>query len=1806
MFTVFKRNSTLFMLVLAMLFAGGVSELAAQNWWSHITNESQGTNGNWRWNGDVLQVDANWGWHNTNPVINRATTHTVLRREDFPEYTSGSLTNAQNNIPARRIGDGLWVGSTSQGGAINQMPANLDAPVGTRSNGWRKLANFPPLGHNVTIDLDNGSEAIVLPGKTAITQADMPPNPKKDGHRFLYWLHNDLPLSTTFSINITSPTTIKAIYRPNYAVNFELQGGQGGPQNNPDADSPLPTPTPAPTKDGYQFLGWSLTEDGAQATFPLTLGGSVTLWALWLTEGEKTYGVTFNLDGGSNGPVNIDKALPPLEKPAIIPTKEKHEFLYWSDTKNGKEIEFPLDLNSDTTLWAVWREKFQLIFNLDGGSNGPQNNLDVIQPITQEPKPIPTKSGHQFLHWSLTKDGTPVKYPLPTLTDITLWAVWEKLPNTCDGALAWPASGSFNGIPSGTKVRVGDHLFESIPSVLHWSAEPSVPNGNSNFKYLGPCQDMRRPIASDFTVNLNPREYNGQNQPISVTGANGMGTITVLYQKNGGGSISTGNVPRDVASYTIYVRVAKGNAFLASTDDIELGIVQVTPRTITVNWSTGLIYNGTAQKPIATIAGIGSDPSIITLNVTGEQSAVGTHSATATLPVPHNNNYAPTNSTANFVISPKPLNISWNKTEFTYDGTAQKPAASFSDISEIIGGEIVTISTEGEKTDIGNYTATAVLGGTHAGNYTIVAETNFAIIPKPIAIVWGENISFEYNGDVQNPSADFDDVSEIVVSDRDFVSISIEGARNAGDHTATATLTGDRSVNYVIINDNEEDRQDFVILPKPLDIAWGQQSTVFTYNGEVQGPVATFATPEQIVNPDDVSIEYEGTGIDIGNNYSATATLGGSDKGNYKISDASQKELPFVINPKEISIEWTWLELEYNGTVQTPTARLVSDVVIYERDKGTFALEYVGGARYVAGDDYNVVAITNNPNYVISEATATTVFGIVAKPIVIVWGNNELTYNGKAQTPTANFEKEDDIASDDEVIIQITGAEINASSQERVAEIKLDGKNSDNYKIISETTQKFVINPKIIAVEWANVADDGEHKGKAVFQYSGTPQPSSAKHNLSDILSADRDDFTVLISGRRTNVGADYTATASANNSNYAISDATKNIDFVILPRQLSISWSNTELTYDGTPQKPTAIFANPSGEIVGDEDVKVSVKGEKIDAGGYTATAELSGSNIGNYEISKMQITQAFVINPKEIGVEWKNLNTLVYDGKLQKPTAEFNDNDIVSDDKASFELLYSITGKTNAGSAYGISVSANNSNYVISEATANTDFAILPKPLEIQWSNVRLEYNGKAQKPTADFKSASEIVGEDIVNINVTGGKISVGQNYTAIAELDNSNYAIKEASASTDFAILPKPLTIVWNNTGPFEFDATEKAPTPSIENKGVEVIEGDVVGVQVSEKQINAGNNHTATAVLTGSDKDNYVINNAGKTKNFAITPLEIAVDWGNLNFTWNGSPQKPTATATGVGSDGIIALTIDGEKTAVGNHTATATLPDKFANNYTLESESKEAKFTIARRTLAVIWSNTNLTFNGQEQAPTAKVEGNVITLGVTGGQINAGSGLIATAILSGADAATTTLTNTQTTFSIAKKTLAVQWSNTTVISDGSPKKPTASATDGENIILLRVPEAGVSAPDVYINRFTAEFVNPTDAMNYTLTNSALSVFTINHSVSIINKKDKAIYGITLKNSVVKSGETANLTVSTPEPAEIKLVILDALGNLLNAQDLRTNSDGTVDVSWDLTNKAGRLVSAGTYVILVEAKGASGKVYNYTARIGVSK
>jgi len=110
----------------------------------------------------------------------------------------------------------------------------------------------------------------------------------------------------------------------------------------------------------------------------------------------------------------------------------------------------------------------------------------------------------------------------------------------------------------------------------------------------------------------------------------------------------------------------------------------------------------------------------------------------------------------------------------------------------------------------------------------------------------------------------------------------------------------------------------------------------------------------------------------------------------------------------------------------------------------------------------------------------------------------------------------------------------------------------------------------------------------------------------------------------------------------------------------------------------------------------------------------------------------------------------------------------------------------------------------------------------------------------------------------------------------------------------------------------------------------------------------------------------------------------------------------------------------------------------------------------------------------------------------------------------------------------------------------------------------------------------------------------------NELVSILETNDVLrsdnLQGIRFADNIVSN--KAEMTVIIPNNervTETKIAIYDMTGNVVFETTARNGN-----VSWDLTNPAGRFVANGTYLVIAEVKGKNGRVYAYSSRLGVKR
>ena len=201
--------------------------------------------------------------------------------------------------------------------------------------------------------------------------------------------------------------------------------------------------------DGYNFVGWSLEENGEVIKDgAIFLEEDTVLYAIW----EKNITITFySTNGGyfekweyieeesDYGYVKTDRNVLQDTAGLFCPSDycapynyDGYEFIGWSFEEEGDVIkDIAVDLEDDTELYAIWKKSdICVTFNLNGGYLNYSSNMQYYDSGLHKVwlGERPQRDGYSFIGWSTEQEDTSAGYYiiLDLTEDITLYAIWKR------------------------------------------------------------------------------------------------------------------------------------------------------------------------------------------------------------------------------------------------------------------------------------------------------------------------------------------------------------------------------------------------------------------------------------------------------------------------------------------------------------------------------------------------------------------------------------------------------------------------------------------------------------------------------------------------------------------------------------------------------------------------------------------------------------------------------------------------------------------------------------------------------------------------------------------------------------------------------------------------------------------------------------------------------------------------------------------------------------------------------------------------------------------------------------------------------------------------------------------------------------------------------------------------------------------------------------------------------------------------------------------------------------------------------------
>lgn len=325
-----------------------------------------------------------------------------------------------------------------------------------------------------------------------------------------------------------------------YTVTFDSGGGTAVAAQVVESGKTAAEPAD-PEKDNFTFAGW-FTKDNEKYVFTTPVTSDLTLYAHW-DAAKITYKVTFDNGGHGKAPAaqTVEK-----DKKAVNPGEMSETgwlFMGWfGDAELKTVFDFGKPITADTVVYAKWVEfsaqTYCTVTFVDG-----ENSKECVVPKgeTATPPYIVPDKGCVLKGWQ-TEGGELFDFDTPITEDITLTALWEKLPEEekflavtfdCDGGTP---------VIKIAEVKEGESVIR-----------PDDPT-KTGFDFAGWYKDAARTEAYDFS---SPVTENITLYAKWTPKAN----FTVTFDSKGGNEIPAQQIPNGGKAVVPETPVKEGNTF---------------------------------------------------------------------------------------------------------------------------------------------------------------------------------------------------------------------------------------------------------------------------------------------------------------------------------------------------------------------------------------------------------------------------------------------------------------------------------------------------------------------------------------------------------------------------------------------------------------------------------------------------------------------------------------------------------------------------------------------------------------------------------------------------------------------------------------------------------------------------------------------------------------------------------------------------------------------------------------------------------------------------------------------------------------------------------------------------------------------------------------------------------------------------------------------------------------------------------------------------------------------------------------------
>ena len=870
---------------------------------------------------------------------------------------------------------------------------------------------------------------------------------------------------------------------------------------------------------------------------------------------------------------------------------------------------------------------------------------------------------------------------------------------------------------------------------------------------------------------------NGGSAPLTL------GVYTRSNDKYTAAIPSTAKVAKNAGIYLFSADVYLGgerstDVYLATeaTNTLTINAAQ-----LMVNYGSDPVYNGKAQQPTFTLAGlIGNDGMGVNAKVTQgatvvEPINVGSYTLTLSVSGETYLNYVfgeptlatETSTSHNYKIIPKPVTLTTsNVSNITYDGVVHAPTATYIDVSGTTVNAVTAIAKDGtvinanDVKNAGAYTLTASLKDktnyVWDDNTTADKTYNWTINKLKITVkVTNANQSATYNG--AEPTINTDTTVTLtgsVASAPSFVSneLSFSVTKVAGVNAGTYTLTPSATANSGYSVDNYDitfTTGTFKINKLKITVKVTNANQSATYNGA-----------EPTINTDTtVTLTDNGASAPsfVSNELSFSVTkVAGVNAGTYALTPFATAKSGYSADNYDIT--FTTGTFTINKAALTVTAN--SENITYGDDKPTFSVSYSG---FVNNENESVLggSLVLECGYVRYGNAGTysiTPKGLTSGNYAITFESGTLTVSKKQITATISLLSDSIYVTDHVLSVAKPSVAFSGLVSGDTLTVTYTAVNNET-TVATTLTDSTTLEKGVYTV---NAVFSGDKAGNyditvtaatlTVKEYDGTVTKVAVPvANTGLVYNASNQDgithnqanygdyYTVSGTASATNAG-DYSVTVTLKDKTSCVwsdnTTADKTYEWTISKATVSLTASNvSNITYDGVVHAPTATYIDVSSATVNavaaiTKDGTVINANDVKNAGEYTLTASLvdktnyvwadnntTADKTYNWTISKANITITPTVTSK----------TFTYGTEIPKSTISYNIEGTNYNNELTISLVLKDSGSgkicelpsvLDAGT-YNVSVTVSGDNIDNYNVKSNEDnFEVTP--LEVKFSGI------------------------------------------------------------------------------------------------------------------------------------------------------------------------------------------------------------------------------------------------------------------------------------------------------------------------------------------------------------------------------------------------------------------------------------------------------------------------------------------------------